>query len=136
VIEGARGGSVTGTKAEKIGTIGYCFGGGWSFQAALRNGPLVDACVVYYGMPETDPAKLTTLTAPVLGIFGKQDARLGPELVGKFASGMAAATKPLDIRMYDAVHGFANPSNPKHDKVSSDKAWAETLAFFARYLGH
>jgi carboxymethylenebutenolidase len=135
-IESARGGSILGKKAEKIGTIGYCFGGGWSFQAALRNGSLVDACVLYYGMPETDPAKLGTLTAPVLGIFGKRDARLGPELVGKFATGMATALKPLDIRMYDAVHAFANPSNPKYDKASADKAWGEVLAFYARYLGH
>jgi carboxymethylenebutenolidase len=134
-IEAARNGKLTGSAATKLGTIGYCFGGGWSFQAALRNGPLVDACVLYYGMPETDPAKLTTLTAPVLGIFGKQDSRLGAELVGKFAQGMASATKPLDIRMYDAVHAFANPSNPKYDKVSADMAWAETLAFFRRYLG-
>lgn len=133
-IDGARGGSVLGRPATKIGTIGYCFGGGWSFQAALKNGPLVDACVLYYGMPETDPTKLDTLTAPVLGIFGKKDARLGPELVGKFAQGMATATKPLDIRMYDAVHAFANPSNPNYDKASADKAWAETLAFFGRYL--
>jgi carboxymethylenebutenolidase len=87
-------------------------------------------------MPETDPAKLDTLTAPVLGIFGKQDARLGPDLVGTFAKAMATATKPLDIRMYDAPHAFANPSNPKYDKASADKAWAETLAFFSRYLGH
>jgi len=134
-LEAARGGGVLGGNMTKIGTIGYCFGGGWSFQAALRNGPLVDACVIYYGMPETDPAKLGALTAPVLGIFGKQDSRLGPELVGKFAQAMASATKPLDIRMYDAVHAFANPSNPKYDKVSADKAWQETLAFFARYLG-
>ncbi|MEO7453136.1 MAG: dienelactone hydrolase family protein [Fimbriimonadales bacterium] len=136
LIEGARGGGVTGKPATKIGTIGYCFGGGWSFQAALKNGALVDACVLYYGMPETDASKLSTLSAPVLGVFGKKDARLGPELVGKFAQAMATATKPLDIRMYDAVHAFANPSNPNYDKVSADKAWAETLAFFGRYLGH
>jgi carboxymethylenebutenolidase len=134
-IASARDGKLLGKPAVKLGTIGYCFGGGWSFQAALKNGPLVDACVIYYGMPETDPAKLDSLTAPVLGIFGKQDSRLGPELVGKFAQAMASATKPLDIRMYDAVHAFANPSNPKYDKESADKAWAETLAFFKRYLG-
>ncbi len=135
-LDAAKNGNVLGGAMSKIGTIGYCFGGGWSFQAALKNGPMVDACVVYYGMPETDPAKLGGLTAPVLGIFGKQDARLGPELVGTFAKAMATATKPLDIRMYDAPHAFANPSNPKYDKVSADKAWHETLAFFGRYLSH
>lgn len=134
-IHSAKTGNILGGPMAKIGTIGYCFGGGWSFQAALKNGPAVDACVVYYGMPETDPTKLTTLTAPVLGIFGKQDTRLGPDLVGTFAKAMATALKPLDIRMYDAVHAFANPSNPKYDKDAAGKAWNETLAFFARYLG-
>ncbi|MDQ2985669.1 MAG: dienelactone hydrolase family protein [Armatimonadota bacterium] len=135
-LEAAKKGNVLSRSVSEVGTIGYCFGGGWSFQAALQNGTLVDACVLYYGMPETDATKLASLSAPVLGVFGKQDSRLGPELVGKFATAMATATKPLDIRVYDAAHAFANPSNPKYDKVSADKAWVETLAFYSRHLGN
>lgn len=133
-IDAARNSDLLGKKMLKIGTLGWCFGGGWSFQAALKNGAAVDACVIYYGMPETDATKLTTLTAPVLGIFGKQDANLGPELVGRFAQAMSTALKPLDIRMYDAPHAFANPSNPRYDKASAEKAWQEVRMFFGRYL--
>lgn len=127
-------GSLFGRKLDKVGTIGYCFGGGWSLQTALRAGDAVDACVMYYGMPETDAEKLEALTAPVLGVFAIRDRGIGPDVVGKFAEGMARAGKRLNIRSYDAEHAFANPSNPRFNKEAADKAWTETLAFFRRYL--
>lgn len=127
-------GSVFGRKISKVGTIGWCFGGGWSFQAALMGGSNVDACVMYYGMPETEPDKLRALKAPVFAVFGNQDKRLDPELVGKFAQGMAAAARPLELRVYDADHAFANPSNPKYDKMHAEDAWNATLFFLRRYL--
>ena len=61
-----------GPKA-KIATIGWCFGGGWSLQTAILAGKQSVACVLYYGMPETDIAKLKTLNSDVLGIFANKD---------------------------------------------------------------
>ncbi|MBA3725081.1 MAG: dienelactone hydrolase family protein [Armatimonadetes bacterium] len=127
-------GTMFGRKLERVGVVGYCFGGGWSFQTALLGGANVDACVLYYGMPELVPEKLRALQAPVLGVFGNKDRRLGPELVGKFAQAMAVAAKPLELRVYDADHGFANPSNPKFDKANAKDAWKAMLVFFKRYL--
>ena len=51
----------------------------------------------------------------VLGVFGKQDTAPSPEMVEQFEQNMKAAGKQVTVKMYDAVHGFANPSNPKHD---------------------
>ena len=127
-------GTLFGRKLDKVGTLGWCFGGGWSFQTALLGGDKVDACALYYGMPETDPVKLRDLKAPVLGIFGNQDQRLNAALVGKFAEGMAGAARPLELRVYAAGHAFANPSNPKYDKKNAEDAWQATLVFFKRYL--
>jgi carboxymethylenebutenolidase len=39
-------------KSAKIGTIGWCFGGGLSLQASLTAGKQAAATVMYYGMPE------------------------------------------------------------------------------------
>ncbi len=41
-----------------FGTIGWCFGGGWSLQAAITLGDKCKACVMYYGMPEKDMTRL------------------------------------------------------------------------------
>jgi carboxymethylenebutenolidase len=58
----------------KFGTVGFCWGGGISFDYATEQ-PDLDAAVVYYG---TSPAKekLSRINAPVLGLYGGDDARV------------------------------------------------------------
>lgn len=114
----------------KIGTIGWCFGGGWSMQASLLAGKQAAACVLYYGMPETDMTKLKTLRADVLGVFGKKDKWINPEVVAKFEKDMKQAGKKLTVKSYDADHAFANPSNPQFDKAATEDAKKITLEFF------
>ena len=131
IIQGAIG--YAGPDA-RIATIGWCFGGGWSMQTTLMAGGQAIACVLYYGMPEMTQSKLNTLHAPVLGIFAKKDEWVSPKVVKEFASAMKQAKKQLTVKSYDAVHAFANPSNPKYDKKSADEANKISLAFLKRYV--
>ncbi len=117
-----------GPKA-KISTLGWCFGGGWSMQTALMAGKQAVGCVIYYGMPEKDAAKIKTLNCDVLGIFAAQDGFINADVVGQFEKDMKASKKKLTVKMYDAVHAFANPSNPKYDKEKSAEANAAALAY-------
>ena len=114
----------------RIATVGWCFGGGWSHRAALHCGKQTVGCVIYYGMPETDAAKLAQMSAPTLGIFAKQDRWITPEIATKFEAAVKAAGKPVEIKLYDADHAFANPSAPKHDKDMAQDAYNAVLAFF------
>jgi carboxymethylenebutenolidase len=98
--------------AAKIGTVGWCFGGGQSLLASLAAGKQAVACVIYYGMPVEDVEVLKTLNAEVLGIFGTQDEWINADVVKKFEANMRAAEKDLIVKTYEADHGFANPSNP------------------------
>ena len=66
ILKGAE--MYAGPKAQ-LASIGWCFGGGWSLQEALLGGKQTVGCVMYYGMPEKDVAKLKTLNTDVLGIF-------------------------------------------------------------------
>jgi carboxymethylenebutenolidase len=118
----------------RIGTIGWCFGGGWSMQAALMAEQRAKACVIYYGMPEMDGEKLAGLAAPVLGIFGKKDQWISPKVVAEFQVSMKKAKKKLAVKSYDAEHAFANPSNPKHDAKAAADAHKRALAFFRKNL--
>lgn len=122
-----------GPKA-KIATLGWCFGGGWSMQTALLAGKQAAGCVIYYGMPEKDVTKLKTLKCDVLGVFALQDAYISPAVVGQFEKDMKAAKKKLTVKNFDAVHAFANPSNPKHDKEKTAEANAAALAFLKARL--
>lgn len=117
-----------------IATIGWCFGGGWSLQAALLAGDQAEAAVIYYGMPERDVERLKTLEAPVLGIFARQDNSITPEIVRDFEAKMKEADKDVTIKMYDAVHAFANPSNPKYDKEAAEEAHQLAVEFIKEHL--
>jgi carboxymethylenebutenolidase len=121
-------------KDAKIGTIGWCFGGGWSLESTLIASDQAAACVIYYGMPVNDVSRLETLKAPVLGIFGSQDKWINPDVVKTFEENMSTANKSLSVEMYEADHAFANPSNPQFDKEATSDAYAKTLAFLKKWL--
>jgi carboxymethylenebutenolidase len=113
----------------QIYTIGWCMGGGWSLQAALLAGKQANGCVMYYGMPEKDVNKLKNLNCDVLGLFAKKDDYITPEIVAQFEKDMKAAGKKIIVKEYDAVHAFANPSNPKYDKEAAADAHDLVLDF-------
>jgi len=127
--------NLVGKHISRIGTIGYCFGGGWSLQTALSDNNKVRACVMYYGYPELDLGRLRALKAPLLGFFGSQDKGITPAIVDKFKDALTADHKNFEIHSYDAPHAFANPSNPHFNKEATEDAWERTVAFVKKELG-
>jgi len=121
-------------KNAKIGTIGWCFGGGQSMQASLTAGKQAAACVIYYGMPETDVNRLKNLNTDVLNIWPTQDQWINKEVTDKFEANMKEAGKKLTTKAYDADHAFANPSNPKFNPEFTADAYKSTLEFFKARL--
>ncbi len=117
-------------KNARIGTVGWCFGGGQSLQAALTAGNQAVACVMYYGMPEENVDRLKTLNCDVLNIWPTQDQWINKAVMDKFEANMNAAGKKLIIKSYEADHAFANPSNPKHNKEFTADAFNNTVEFF------
>ncbi len=113
-----------------IGTVGWCFGGGWSLQAALTLPDKVKLCVMYYGMPEQNREKLQLLNAKLLGFYGTKDKHLNPTVVDQFKTDLDALAKPYGIFSYDAGHGFANPSNPIYDAAAASDSKEKMYAFF------
>src|SRR5215831_11528360 len=103
-------------------TIGWCFGGGWSLQAAIEGGKQVAGCVMYYGMPEKDMDRLKKLNCDVIGFFASKDKFITPQIVDEFKENMQKAGKNVTTYEYDADHGFANPSNPIYDKTATEDA--------------
>ncbi len=117
-----------------IATIGWCFGGGWSLQAAIMAEDKLKLCVMYYGMPETDIAKLKTLNAPVIGFFASKDQWINAEVVTAFEANMKKAGKTLATKTYEAEHAFANPSNPIYDKEAASDAYKSVKKYLAKYF--
>lgn len=122
--------------APKVGTIGWCFGGGWSLRTALMPPGKLDAAVVYYGELVTDPKQLGGLDTPLLGLFGDKDETIPVQLVQTFRSRLSALGKDAQIYIYPgAAHAFANPSSgANYDAKAASDAWTKTVAFLHTHL--
>jgi carboxymethylenebutenolidase len=121
-------------KQARIGTVGWCFGGGQSLQAALTAGSQAVACVMYYGMPEENIDRLKTLNCDVLNIWPTQDQWINKQVMDTFEANMKAAGKNLTVKAYEADHAFANPSNPQYNKPFTEDAYKNTVSFFKARL--
>jgi len=115
-----------------VGTVGWCFGGGWSLQTAIT--VPVDACVVYYGRCDLPAEQLARLDGPVMGHFGTRDTFINEDMVARFAAAMNEAAKSYIIHWYDADHAFANPTGARYDEADAQLAWSRTLNFFGDHL--
>jgi carboxymethylenebutenolidase len=118
----------------KVATIGFCWGGGASFNYAL-NQPALDAAVSYYGPMPTDPAAYARAKAPILGLYGGNDQRVNANIPAAKAE-LEKHGVTYDPHIFDgAGHGFlraqggANGANMK----ATQEAWPLTLAFLRKY---
>ena len=112
-------------------TVGWCFGGGWSLQTAIELGDAAKGAIMFYGMPEKNMDRLKNLKCDVLGIFASQDGWITPEVAESFEDQMKNLDATLTLKIYDAGHGFANPSNPVYDESSAKKAYQAMDEFIA-----
>jgi carboxymethylenebutenolidase len=106
----------------RIGTIGWCFGGGMSLNASILAGEKGAGCVMYYGMPVKEEKAIAPLSADILGIFARQDDWINEEVVSDFKQLCEETGKNLEVHWFDAVHAFANPSNPDFDGEAAQQA--------------
>ncbi len=118
----------------KVGTIGWCFGGGWSLNASIAIP--VDATVIYYGRVNRTANDLKGLAGPVLGHFGTLDRAINKDMVDGFEAEMKKAGKAdtLAVHWYEANHAFANPTGSRYDAEDAALAWQRTTEFFEQNL--
>jgi carboxymethylenebutenolidase len=131
IVRGAQ--KYAGKKAQ-IGSIGWCFGGSWSLKSAIITGTQSKSCVIYYGMPVREVEKLKMLNCDVLGVFATEEY-ISKDVIIDFAAQMKTASKQLEYKIFPGVHGFANPSNPKHDVAATNEAFGMSVAHLKKGLG-
>jgi len=122
-------------KKDRIGSIGWCMGGGYSLDVALHE-PTLAATVINYGHLATDTDAMKKINAPILGLFGGQDQGIPPDDVHKFEQTMKQLGKKIDVKIYDdAGHAFANPNNKTGYRAEdAADAWKRTVDFLAMTL--
>jgi len=127
--------SLPSVKQDRVGSIGWCMGGGYSLDVALTE-PTLAATVINYGHLATDPDSLKKINAPILGLFGGQDRGITPDDVKKFEQSLKALGKKVEVHIYpDAGHAFENPNNKTGYRADdAADAWKRTTDFLAATL--
>ncbi|MFN2635516.1 MAG: dienelactone hydrolase family protein [Gemmatimonadaceae bacterium] len=119
----------------KYGIVGFCWGGGVSFAHAVRS-PTLGASVVYYGVsPKT--SDLEVVRAPVLGLYGGNDARVDATIPAADSALRAMGRVYVPTIYPGAGHGFLRQQTGMDgaNLRAAQAAWPATIAWFRKYLG-
>ena len=119
---------------DRIGVMGFCYGGRASLNYSLHNDRLA-ATVIFYGSPVTDADVLSALPGPVLGIFGGADSSIPVEDVHAFEAALDQAGILNEITVYeDQPHAFVTDIEAIRSGGVQGEAWAQMLGFLEKYL--
>jgi carboxymethylenebutenolidase len=120
-------------RTDKVGAVGFCFGGGIVNTLAVRLGADLAAGVPFYGS-QAPAADVPRIKAPLLLHYASLDTRINNGWPA-FEEALKANSAVYTAHMYEnANHGFHNDTTPRYDPAAAKLAWERTLEFFEKYL--
>jgi carboxymethylenebutenolidase len=124
----------------RYGVVGFCWGGSTVWQHAVfagqANAPGFGAGVVYYGGAPA-PERVAVVRAPLLGLFGENDARVNATIPAADST-LRANGRTYEVATFaGAGHGFLRQQAGQNgaNGAAAQQAWPRTVAWFRRYLG-
>jgi len=120
------------TDPDKLGAIGYCFGGGIVLNMA-RLGTEIDGVVGFHSSINTGlTAENGDIQTKILAIQGDQDPAAPREKQEAFIQEMTAAEADFTYIVYGNLpaHNFTNPAGSSYYEDEARMAWASMLVFF------
>ncbi|NLC58397.1 MAG: dienelactone hydrolase family protein [Armatimonadetes bacterium] len=121
-------------RADRLGCVGFCYGGRLSLLLACHQ-PDLDACVVFYGRPGDALPLIPQLRAPVLAHYGEKDSAIPVAAAKELEETLRRHGKVHEVYIYPgAGHAFHRPGGPNYHPDAARAAWQRTLDWFARYL--
>lgn len=117
---------------ERLGMIGFCFGGGitWRVATAL---PTLKAAAPFYG-PAPELEQVPNIQAAVLGVYAEQDERINAG-IEPLQAALDAAGTTYQINIYPGVnHAFHNDTGQRYIEEQATQAWEDALAWFAEHV--
>ena len=118
----------------RVGTVGFCYGGGVSLLCAARQ-PETAAAICFYGSA-LGPEDVVRVQAPLMLHYAGTDARINKGIPA-FRALLDQHQLAYSLHMYPGTnHGFHNDTSAaRYDAEAASLAWNRSLAFFAHYLG-
>jgi len=119
---------------QKLGAIGFCFGGGMVWTLLASGEPRLAAAAPFYG-PLPDGADFSgSPDAAVLGIYAEQDARVNASREAATAALEQAGLTHEIVTYPGANHAFFNDTGPRYDQAAATQAYAKVLDWFGQHL--
>ena len=113
---------------DKVGVVGFCYGGGVSNAMAVRF-PDLAAAVPFYGR-QPAAADVPRIQAPLLLHYAGLDTHLNAGWPA-YEAALKEHGKAFTAHIYpDTNHGFHNDTTPRYDTPAATLAWNRTIAFF------
>ncbi|MGH2514813.1 MAG: dienelactone hydrolase family protein [Ktedonobacterales bacterium] len=131
--------SVPGAAIRAVFTVGFCFGGGNSFQQAA-NGHGLSGVIGFYGQAVKNRFggaapidRVREFECPVLGLFGGADQGIPVEDVHRFDAALAEAGVEHEMVVYPgAPHSFFDRKFEEYQQECAD-SWNRMLTFISAY---
>jgi carboxymethylenebutenolidase len=118
--------------SDRVGMVGFCFGGGVTWLMATRMPELL-AAVPFYG-PHPSLESVPDIQAAVLAIYAGNDQRIN-QGIPAIEDAMQQNNKIYEKIIYPGVdHAFHNDTGSRYSPEAAKDAWAHTLAWFDKYV--
>jgi carboxymethylenebutenolidase len=118
---------------KNIGTVGFCFGGGMTWNLLNAGEARLVAAVPFYG-PAPDNPDFSKAKAAVLAIYGALDNRVNATRAAAEAA-LRKAGLTYKILVYpEANHAFFNDTGERYNPKAAAEAWTATLSWLDKYL--
>jgi carboxymethylenebutenolidase len=118
----------------RIGSVGFCMGGGLSLLLACHNRELA-APVIFYGRNPSPIELVKNLRCPILGNYAGADMAITESDINLLKQTLTKYDKKFDIKVYpEAPHAFFNDTRENYRPEAAKDAWQRTLRFFNEQL--
>lgn len=122
-----------GIDPERIGMIGFCFGGGITWRSATQIAEL-KAAVPFYGPPPPLDS-VPDINAAVLGVYSSDPGDFANEGRDELEQALTDANVTFQINVYpDTEHAFHNDTGPRYNEEQAIAAWEDTLAWLGEHV--
>lgn len=124
----------------RIGAIGYCMGGPFTFRTAAANPARVGAIASFHGgglvteAPDSPHRLIAGFSAAMLVAIAQNDDARTPGDKDALRAAADAAARDAEIEVYPAQHGWCTIDSPVYDEAAAERAWGRMLALFADHL--
>ena len=124
--------SPEGGGVRSVFTVGFCFGGGYSWRQSADT-PGLAGSIGFYGRPALATEAVDDLRAPLLLLLAGADANLPTADAEAFVAAAEQRGVDAELIVYPgAPHSFFDRTAADHAEAAAD-SWARIQAFMDRY---